>query len=169
MKRLWIVGIVLCGTTVLAQVRLVVPQSSYQSHGVIRARVINQTQSAISICLEAGQWSMNGTEFEATPIPFFAQAPGRHRWKIFFRKRWVTLLIGPDIGSIRVPIVFSTGESREFPFRLSDEGPKFRLLLYYWKGERDNICSGPPQGAKKAVSNEFQLTALNNSVTASAK
>jgi hypothetical protein len=158
MKLFWILGIVFFSTLLSAQVRVVVPKSNFQSQELIRAQVVNATKKPISVCLEAGQWSMEGNAIHITPIPFLVQRPARRKRKYLFRKRWSTLLIGPDIGSTRVPLVFSSGESQYFPFRLSDEGPKFRLLLYYWKGQRDLVCSPSPKGSKKAISSEFQLS-----------
>jgi hypothetical protein len=163
MKLFGIIGIVFCGTLSSAQVRVVVPKSNFQSQELIRAQVINATKEPISVCLEAGQWSMERNEIQATPIPFLVQRPARRKWKYLFRKRWSTLLIGPDIGSIRVPLVFAAGESQYFPFRLGDEGPRFRLALYYCRGEKSLVCSPSPKGAKKSISGEFQLSHADGS------
>lgn len=158
MKLFWIIGIVLCGTLLSAQVRVVVPKRGFRSNELIRARVVNETNEPITVCLEIGVYSMDGNDLQPTPIPFLVQAPGHRRLRHFLRKRWSSLLIVSDVGAMEIALVFSAGESKEFPFRLRDEGPRFRLVLYYWRGEKSLVCSPSPKGAKKSISGEFQLS-----------
>lgn len=72
--------------------------------------------------------------------------------------RWNTLLIGPDIGSIRHAVVLDAGESYEFPFRLNDGRGTMRLALYYWKGSASNLdCGAVLKGANHIVSQSFEV------------
>jgi hypothetical protein len=158
MKILWALGIVFCTMSASAQVRLLVPKTTFQSNDLIRAQVVNSTNEPITVCLEIGQRSVEGGRIESTPIPFLVQAAGRRRLKHFFRRHWGVRLIGPDVGELHVPLDLPAGKTQEFPFRLADEGPRFRLLLYYWKGKQERGCAFPPNSARKAISSEFQLT-----------
>ncbi len=160
MKILLTLGIVLCTVPTLAQVRLLVPKTTFQSNDLIRAQVVNATNEPIAVCLEIGQRSVEGGKVESTPIPFLVQTRVHRKLKHFFKTRWDTLLIGPDVGELRAPLVFPAGKSQEFPFRLADEGPRFRLLLYYWKGKPERDCSSLPNGARTAISSEFQLISV---------
>ena len=163
MKILWTLGIVLCTTLASAQVRLMVPKTNFQSNELIHVQVVNATKEPITVCLEIGQLSVEGGRVDSTPIPFLVQARVHRKLKHFFKTRWGVLLIGPDVGELQVPLTFSAGESHEFPFRLLGEGPRFRLLLYYWEGKREIGCASPPGGVKKTISSEFQLTSVVSS------
>jgi hypothetical protein len=70
---------------------------------------------------------------------------------------WGTLLIGPDVGSLRVAQVLEAEKSAEFPFRLHDHG-KIRLRLNYWRGSIPNLnCNAPPKGKKLVTSAAFTI------------
>jgi len=166
MRAVYTFGIVLCCTFASAQVRVVVPKNAFKSSELIHAQVVNTTNVRISFCIEAGHFSMNGNDVEATPIPFLVQAPGRRRLNHFFRKGWSTLLLGPDVGSIRAPVDLEAGKSYDFPFRLTGEG-SVRLVLYYWPGALDSVCSPSLKNARKAVSDRFHIgKGRRDSVTA---
>ena len=130
------------------QISLVVPTASVAPEQTIAAKVQNTSASAISYCVEFGQHSPMGVTIEATPIPFYIE----HRQD----GKWSVLLIGPDIGSTRRPVVLRPGESHDFPFRLLDRG-RMRLVLRYWIGEREDVCSEPKKGRKTVRSAMFTI------------
>lgn len=164
MKIVLALGIVFCSVLTSAQVRLLVPKTTFQSNELIRAQVVNATNEPITVCLEIGQRSVEAGKIESTPIPFLVQARIHRKLKQFFKTRWNTLLIGPDVGELHVPVDLPARKSQEFPFRLPGDGSRFRLLLYYWKGKQERGCAFPPNGAKKAISSEFQLTSVVSSM-----
>ncbi len=132
-----------------AQVRITIPLQSFHVNDKIPARVENATSEAVTFCLEIGQRSTNGTTVEATPIPFIVQASSGDRWR--------SLLIGPDEGSLRRPVILEAGKSNEFPFRLDEHG-LIRLFLEYWNGSNSGLdCSKPPKHAHKVKSKPFTL------------
>jgi len=119
----------------LAQVRVTVPSSHFKSHERIVAKVENVGKRAVSFCVEFGQSSVRADsgageiETETTPIPFYVERRACHRWSV--------LLIGPDVGSTRFPVVLDPGKAYEFPFRLSAK-EEIRLVLDYWVGETES-------------------------------
>ncbi len=132
-----------------AQVRVSIPFQSIRVNDEIQAKVENATSEPVAFCVEIGQSSTNGTTTEATPIPFIVQASSEGRWH--------TLLIGPDVGSLRRPVVLEAGKSAEFPFRLSQPGV-IRLLVEYWTGSNSGLdCSNPPKHGLKVKSKPFTI------------
>ena len=137
------------GTAAIAQVKITFLAKQYKVHEEIHARVENTGNSAITFCVEFGQTSMKGGEVESTPLPFWVQRNDNGKWG--------TLLIGPDVGSIRAYLVLEAGESKEFPFRLNDSG-RMRLRLNYWRGSFPNLnCHAPPKGSKLLTSAVFTI------------
>ena len=125
-------------------------RTDFRSHDRIDVQITNKGKSAVSYCVEFGQFSFktgNGTaaDMEPTPIPFYVQMDSAGRWG--------TLLIGPDIGSSRHAVVLKAGESQQYPFRLGDRG-RIRLVLDYWVGEKDTVCEFP-KSKKTTRSNTF--------------
>jgi hypothetical protein len=149
MKRLFLVAGILVSTPALAlaQVRITLPARSFGVEDQIHAKIINDGTHAITICVEFGQTSPNNRGSESTPSPFVVQ---RHSGD-----RWSTLLIGPDVGSIRRSVELGAGKSQEFVFRLNAIG-MIRLLLYYWRDSRQGSpCTFLEKGTKKAFSETF--------------
>jgi hypothetical protein len=149
MKRLFlIVGILVSAPTIaFAQVRVTLPASSFEAEDQIHAKIINEGTHAITICVEFGQTSPHNGGSESTPWPFAVQQ--------YSRGRWSTLLIGPDVGSVRRSVEIDRGKSQEFVFRLNAVG-KIRLLLYYWRDSRNgSSCTALEKGAKRVFSETF--------------
>ena len=92
--------------TVFAQVKIVVPAEHYKVEDEIRATVRNLGDRPITICVEFGQTSIKTGDVLSTPSPFWVQQ--------YRSGKWSTLLNGPDVGSIRAPVVLEPGQSREF-------------------------------------------------------
>jgi len=82
---------------------------------------------------------------ESTPTPVYVQAKNRGKWS--------TLLIGPDIGSVRRSVVLQPGDTQHYPFRLAHRG-QMRVVLDCWMGENDRACTNP-KGRKTAKSAVF--------------
>jgi hypothetical protein len=105
----------LFGVSAIGQLQVSVPQPRYKPHENIDVGVTNTSKMAVSFCVEFGHWSFRDADhFETTPTPVYVQRNNRGRWN--------TLLIGPDIGSIRHSVTVGPGESQHYPFRLSDQG-----------------------------------------------
>jgi hypothetical protein len=122
-----------------SQVRVSTNGSVFKTHERIDVQVTNAGKDAVSYCIEVGQTSSkagNGTpaDVETTSIPFYVQSHNGDRWG--------TLMIGPDVGSSRQPMVLKPGESQRYPFRLSDRG-QMRIVLDYWRGENERVCKHP--------------------------
>jgi hypothetical protein len=129
-----------------AQVEVFVPSNTFKPEEVIQAKV---TSSApVSYCVEFGQTSPHGETVVNTPLPFYVEKRGTDKWGV--------LLIGPDVGSSRHPIILDSGASQDFPFRLIDIG-KMRLVLGYWVGERDDVCNEAAKGKRTAKSKDFSV------------
>jgi len=145
MRRVLALTLVVCSSALAAK-RVLVKVAVTPKDGTnsIVARVENQTAQPVTFCVEFGQRSVDGNIVESTPIPFEVQAQSD--------KGWSTLLIGPDVGSARRPVVLDGGKSADFPFRLRHNG-KFRLLLRYWNGAAPDLnCKQPPAGSRQAKS-----------------
>jgi hypothetical protein len=129
-----------------AQARVSVSPKIYKLHERIVATVANRGNKPITVCMEIGQTSIAGEETQSTPYPFVVQKnPGN---------RWNTLLIGPDVGSLRATRVLKAGESLELPFALSETG-KMRLLLEYWNVDNPPDKCGSMAKRKQTTSNPF--------------
>jgi hypothetical protein len=149
MKRLFLFALILLSTSTvaLAQVVITVPSKSFGVEDQIRAKITNEGTRAIRICVEFGQTSPKNGGSESTPSPFVVQR--------YSGGRWSTLLIGPDVGSVRRSLEIDAGKSQEFVFRLNDVG-KIRLLLYYWRDSRQgSSCTAVEKGAKAVHSEDF--------------
>jgi hypothetical protein len=134
-------------TVVVGQVKISIPANHYRAQEQIRAKVENTGSRPVTYCIEIGQTSPKGDGTESTPSPFWVQSDGNGKWG--------TLVIGPDVGSLRVVQVLQPGKSDEFPFRLNDHG-KMRLRLQYWYGAKPNLdCKTPPKGSKLLTSAVF--------------
>jgi hypothetical protein len=131
-----------------AQIEVRVPASSFKQEGRIEARVSNKGALPVSYCVEFGQWSPHAGTIEGTPIPFLVERQSGESWKV--------LVIGPDIGSSRHSVTLDSGASSEFPFRLNNTG-RLRLVLYYWAGERNDVCDESAKGRKTAKSKVFSI------------
>ena len=134
--------------TVSAQVRLRVPSVNFNAEEIIRAEVVNESTNPVSYCVMFGQQSTFAGTHEATPIPFYVERRGGGSWHV--------LQNGPDLGSLRHPVTLNPGESHSFPFSLNDTG-EMRLSLYYWTGERNDVCGKSPKGRKTTRSQPFSL------------
>jgi hypothetical protein len=133
-----------------AQVKIHVPQQHHKKYEKISASVENAGTKRVTFCVEFGQWSPKGDgEVETTPYPFWIQQ--KHNAK------WNTLILGPDVGSVRRPVVLDPGKSMDFPFRLGGSGA-MRLRLSYWSGDLSSLdCDAPPKGAKRVTSSVFTI------------
>lgn len=97
-------------TPTIAKVKVTLSAQHYKAGEEIHAKIENTGSSGVTFCVEFGQTSMNEGEVESTPSPFWVQRNNDGRWS--------TLIIGPDVGSLRGSIVLQEGESQDFHFRL---------------------------------------------------
>lgn len=136
--------------TTAAQVRIHIPPQRQKKYEKIHASVENAGSKPVSFCVEFGQWSPKGDgEIETTPSPFSVQRNNDGKWS--------TLMIGPDVGSLKAPQVLDPGKAVEFPFRLGDFG-RMRLQLNYWNGSFPSLnCHTPPKGARLVTSAVFTV------------
>jgi hypothetical protein len=142
-------ALLLLPTAVIAQVKISVPSHPYKAQEQIRGKVENTGSRPVTYCIEIGQTSPKGDGIENTPSPFWVQVNSNGRWS--------TLIIGPDVGQLRVVQVLEAKQSDEFPFRLNDHG-KLRLRLKYWDGSMPNLnCKAPPNGSKVVTSAVFTV------------
>ena len=135
-------------TAAIAQVKITVPAQQYKAHDEIHAKVESTGNNAVTICVEFGQTSMNGGNPESTPSPFWVQRNDNGKWG--------TLMVGPDAGSGRAPVVLEAAHSKEFAFRLNDSG-KMRLRLSYRRGSIPELDCHAPKGLKLASSPVFSV------------
>ena len=135
-------------TATNAQVRITIPPQRYTVHEEIHAKVENMGHNAVTFCVEFGQTSMKGDEVESTPSPFLVQRNDHGKWG--------TLMVGPDAGSGRAPVVLEAAHSKEFAFRLNDSG-KMRLRLSYRRGSIPELDCHAPKGLKLASSPVFSV------------
>ena len=133
-----------------AQVRIIVPSQHQKKYETIQVSVDNAGRKPVTFCTEQGQTSpKGGGEIETTPSPFWVQ---RHE-----NGSWGTLMIGPDVGSLKSTEVLDPGKSVKFAFRLADSG-QMRLRLNYWNGSLEDLdCRTPPKGAKLVTSAVFTV------------
>ena len=145
-----ILGLLLLSTSLSAQVKVVVPRREYPSEYKIPARLENLTSAPITVCVQLGLWSPNGTDtIEYTPSPFLVEQNDHDKWSV--------LLKGPDVGSNSQPVEVDTGQSMKFPFRLRVAGT-MRLRLDYWIGSRPDMkCNVPRTDTKHSYSETFTL------------
>jgi hypothetical protein len=152
MNRLILVSVGLSLTlpiAAFAQVKISISGQDFRLQDEIHAKVENKESRAVTFCVEFGQTSPKGAEIESTPSPFWIQRESNGTWG--------TLIIGPDVGSIRAAVVLEAGESKDFPLRLNDSG-RMRLRLNYWRGSTSNLdCNTPPKGSKLATSPIFTI------------
>jgi len=129
------------------QVDVVVPQNQYKRYEGIEVGITNRGSKLITICVEFGQRSSRGEneELDSTPIPFYVQSQNG--------RKWGTLLIGPDIGSVRSSVILEPEKTQHYPFHLHATG-KMRLILNYWIGENEDVCNAS-KGKKTAQSKVF--------------
>ena len=93
-------------------------------------------------------------ESELTPIPFLVQQ--------YSSGKWGTLMIGPDIGSIRAPVTLGPGKSISYPFRVAANG-KIRLLLFYWMGDQPDLSwEHPPKRPSRVESKPLLIADPND-------
>jgi len=132
-----------------AQVRVTVSAQQYTAQEQIQAKIENSSARPITICIEIGQSSPTGAGTEPTPSPFSVEQMDEGKWH--------TLLLGPDVGSLRHAEDLGAGKSLVFPFRLGARG-KMRLRLDYWLGSRPDLnCTVPPQDVKQVTSTAFRV------------
>jgi len=145
----WLLAPLLAVSSLAAQVRVVVPKRQFKPEEQILGRLENRTSRPITVCVQFGQWSPKGGTIESTPSPFFVERNRNGKWSI--------LLNGPDVGSISQPVEVEAGESKDFPFRLNDEGA-MRLRLDYRFGSRPDVkCDGPAKDTKHIRSGIFTV------------
>ncbi|PYX08842.1 MAG: hypothetical protein DMG88_09090 [Acidobacteria bacterium] len=130
----------------LGQIQVHVPAARFRPHNVIDVVIRNVSAKDVSFCVEYGFRSFRDPDHpETTPTPVYVKRKDKHGWN--------TLLIGPDVGSMRHSVSLGPGEFHEYPFRLSDSGT-MRVLLDYWLGENNHACENP-KGRKTAKSRLF--------------
>jgi hypothetical protein len=145
----FLVLLLILPTVAIAQLKITVPAQQYKVQEKIPAKVENKGNGAVTLCVEAGQTSPKEGEIESTPSPFWVQRSSDGKWG--------TLMIGPDVGSLRAAVVLAAGKSKEFPFRLNESG-RMRLRLNYWRGSIPNLdCHAPPKGLKLVTSAVFTI------------
>jgi len=136
-------------TIAIAQVRINIPAQHHRAQEEIHAKIENTGGRPVTFCVEFGQTSPKGGEIESTPSPFWVQRNSDGKWS--------TLIIGPDVGSIRAAVVLGARESKDFPFRLNNSG-RIRLRLNYWRGSIPNLdCHAPPKDLKLVTSAVFTI------------
>lgn len=134
----------------VAQVKIHIPPQHQKKFETIHASIENTGSKPVTFCIEVGQTSpKGGGETETTPSPFWVQRNDNGKWD--------TLMIGPDVGSLKTREVLDPGKSIEFPFRLGDSG-QIRVRLSYWNGSLPSLdCHAPPKGAKRVTSAGFTV------------
>jgi hypothetical protein len=96
----------LLSLSVAAQVKIKVLQQNKKKYETIHASIENAGSKPITFCIEVGQTSPKGDgETETTPSPFWVQGNDNGKWG--------TLMIGPDVGSLKSPEVLDPGKSRQ--------------------------------------------------------
>jgi hypothetical protein len=125
-----------------AQLKINLPPQHQKRYEKIHASIENTGNKPVTFCIEVGQTSPKGDgEIETTPSPFWVQGNNKGKWG--------TLMIGPDVGSFKLPEVLDPGKSIEFPFRLGDSG-RMRLRLTYWNGSLQSLdCHGTRPAARR--------------------
>jgi hypothetical protein len=149
----WLLALLIaaaCDVTAIAQVKVTLPSTHFSSEERIEARIVNSGRDALSFCVEVGQWSMHDGKVEATPTPFLVE-----KWT---GKKW-GILIGPDVGRMPVPQSLDSGAELVFPFRLGEKG-RARLLLYYFRGDRKDVCDESAKRRKITRSQVFSVADL---------
>jgi hypothetical protein len=134
----------------VAQIKIHIPPQNQTKYETIHASIENAGSKPVTFCIEVGQTSpKGGGETETTPSPFWVQRNDNGKWS--------TLIIGPDVGSLKTREVLDPGKSMEFPFRLGDSG-QMRVQLRYWNGSLPSLdCHEPPKGAKRVASAVFTV------------
>jgi hypothetical protein len=134
----------------VAQAKVHIRPQHQTKHETIHATIENAGSTPITFCIEVSQTSpRGGGETETTPSPFWVQRNDNGKWS--------TLMIGPDMGSLKTREVLDAGKSIEFPFRLGDSG-QMRVQLNYWNGSLPSLnCHAPPKGAKSVTSAVFTV------------
>jgi hypothetical protein len=138
------------------QVSIDVPREQLNSRETIPAIVANRGKDPVTFCVQFGQTSMASPsgESELTPIPFLVQQ--------YSSGKWGTLMIGPDIGSIRAPVTLGPGKSISYPFRVAANG-KIRLLLFYWMGDQPDLSwEHPPKRPSRVESKPLLIADPND-------
>ena len=136
------------------QVSIDVAREQFNSRETIPAIITDRGKDPITFCVEFAQTSVASPsdEPEHTPIPFLVQQSGK----------WGTLMIGPDIGSIRAPVTLGPGKSISYPFRVAANG-KIRLVLFYWMGDQPDLsCEHPPKRPSRVESKPFLIVDPND-------
>jgi hypothetical protein len=94
-----VVLVLFCASAV-GQMQIRIPQQRYKQHDSIDVVIANTTRKDVSFCVEFGYYR-DAEHIEATPTPVYVQRN--------YRGKWGTLLIGPDIGSIRHSFIVGAG------------------------------------------------------------
>lgn len=148
MKASFVILAICCSIAASAQVKIQVPESSYRSHDKIDVEILNTGSKDVTFCVEYGYMSfVDSNNTEMTPTPVYVQRK--------VARGWDTLMTGPDVGSLRVPVSLVSGESQHYPFRVNDHGT-VRLVLDYWVGSSGRKC-GDNMGGRSAKSREFRI------------
>ena len=94
--------LLLCGSG-FGQLEIRIPQQHYKQHGSIAVVIANKSTQYVSFCVEYGHWSFQDSDrIETTPTPVYVQRKGK--------RGWGTLLIGPDVGSMRHSVSLGAGD-----------------------------------------------------------
>ena len=148
LRALFFASIGLQTCSAIAQVQIDVAARSFKSEDVIHAKVSNKGALPVSYCVEFGQTSPGAGTLESTPTPFNVEKLNGEKWG--------ALMIGPDVGSSRHAVELVPGSSQDFPFRLRDPGI-VRLVLHYWIGKHEDVCSGMVKRRKITRSKVFSI------------
>jgi hypothetical protein len=139
--------LLLC-VSAFGQLEIRVPQPRYKQRDRIDVVIANTSTKQVSFCVEYGHSSFRDADHaESTPTPVYVQRKDK--------RGWGTLLIGPDVGSMRSSATLGAGESQQYPFRLSDAG-EMRIMVDYWIGASDRTCQQPKR-RKTAKSRVFVI------------
>ena len=140
--------VLLLWVSAFGQIEIRIPQQRYKQHDRIDVLIVNPSTKPVSFCVEYGHSSFrDANHTESTPTPVYVQRKDK--------RGWGTLLIGPDVGSMKHSASLGAGESQQYPFRLSDAG-EMRIMVDYWIGESDRTCQ-QPTGRKTAKSRVFVI------------
>jgi hypothetical protein len=149
----------LAGTVILAfsfapnisaQVRVTVPGKSFFVSEKITAKVENESDQPVTICVVSGQISKSGPTAVSTPVPFSIEGREIGKWKV--------LMVSPE-GVAGDAVVLEPKKSLEFPFWPPAKG-ELRLQMRYWQGAHANLdCAHPPPDSHNAKDTPFAVHA----------
>jgi hypothetical protein len=134
-----------------AQVRVTVPAKSFSVDEKITAKVQNDGDQPVTICVESGQISKSGPTAVSTPVPFTIEGRVLGKWK--------ALMVSPEGAAEGSVVVLESKKSLDFPFWPPSKG-ELRLQMHYWPGAQPNIdCAKPPAESHNAKDTTFAVHA----------